>query len=125
MYNYFDHERYEIVSLETVSPGAAVIRVDFKYDGGGIGKGGTATIFINDKKVGEGRIDKTCLSRFGAESLDVGMDSGSPVSEDYQPPFAYSGTIKKVNIHVSPANLNASDQEKVHHAERDAEMAME
>jgi hypothetical protein len=124
-YNYFDHERYKIVSSETVSPGAVVIRVDFKYDGGGIGKGGTATIFVNDKKVGEGRIDKTCLSRFGAESLDVGMDNGSPVSEDYQPPFAYSGTIKEVNIHISPANLNASDQEKVHNAERDAEMAME
>ncbi len=87
-YNYFAHERYKVASSESLSPGPAVIRVDFKYDGG-IGKGGTATLFINDKKVDEGRIEKTCSSRFGAESFDVGMDNGSPVSEAYEPPFAY------------------------------------
>jgi hypothetical protein len=89
-YNYFAHERYKITSSETLSPGLAVIRLDFKYDGG-LGKGGTASLFLNDKKVGEGRIEKTCPSRFGAENLDVGMDNGSPVSEDYQAPFAYRG----------------------------------
>jgi arylsulfatase A-like enzyme len=117
-YNYFAHERYKIISSETLSPGSAVIRVDFKYDGG-IGKGGMAALFINEKKVGEGRIDKTCPSRFGAESFDVGMDNGSPVSEAYEPPFAYGGTIKKVTIHIEPLALSASDQQTV----RDAEIA--
>jgi arylsulfatase A-like enzyme len=124
-YNYFAHERYTVTSPETLSQGPAVIRVDFNYDGGGIGKGGTAALFINDKKVGEGRIEKTCPSRFGAESLDVGMDNGSPVSENYQPPFAYVGTIKKVKIHIAPPALSASDQEKVRNAERKAAMAIE
>ena len=72
-YNYFAHERYTIASSETLSPGRAVIRVDFAYDGGGIGKGATARLFVNDKKVAEGRIEKSCPSRFGAESFDVGM----------------------------------------------------
>ena len=123
-YNYFAHERYAISSSETLSPGPAVVRVDFKYDGG-IGKGGTAALFINDKKVGEGRIEKTCPSRFGAESFDVGMDNGSPVSENYQPPFAYAGTIKKVQVHIAPPALSASDQQKVRNGEHQAAMAIE
>jgi arylsulfatase len=118
------HERYKVTSSETLLPGPTVIRVDFKYDGG-IGKGGTAALFINDKKVGEGRIEKTCPSRFGPESFDVGMDNGSPVSENYQTPFAYAGTIKKVEIHIAPSALTASDQEKVRNAERDAAIAIE
>ena len=56
---------------------------------------------------------------------DVGMESGSPVSEEYRPPFAYSGAIKKIQIHIAPSNLSASDQEKVRAAERGAVMAME
>jgi arylsulfatase len=123
-YNYFAHERYKITSSETLSPGPAVIRVDFKYDGG-IGKGGTLSIFINDKKVAEGRIEKTCPSRFGAESFDIGMDNGSPVSEAYEPPFAYAGTIKKVTINLQPSTLNASDRQAVDDAERAAAMAIE
>jgi arylsulfatase len=124
-YNYFAHERYRITSSEALSPGPALIRADFKYDGGGIGKGGIATLFINDKKVGAGRIEKTCLSRFGAESFDVGMDSGSPVSEAYESPFAYPGTIKKVTINIQPSALSASDQQAVRDAAGAAMMTIE
>jgi hypothetical protein len=53
------------------------------------------------------------------------MDNGSPVSEGYQPPFAYTGTIKKVQVHIAPSDLSASDQEKVRNAERKAAMAIE
>jgi arylsulfatase len=123
-YNYFAHERTTIASAEALSPGRAVIRVEFAYDGG-IGKGGTARLFVNDKKVAEGRIEKTCPSRFGAENFDVGMDSGSPVSESYRAPFAYAGTIEKVEIHIAPSTLTASDQEKLRDEERRAAMAMQ
>jgi len=123
-YNYMAHQRYRVAGGEALSPGPATIRVDFKYDGG-VGKGGTATLFINDKKVGEGRIEKTCPSRFGPEGFDVGMDNGSPVSEAYEGPFAYTGIIKKVQIHIALSNLSAGDQEKVNNAARDAAMVME
>jgi hypothetical protein len=124
-YNYFAHERYRVTGSETLSPGPTVIRVDFKYDGGGVGKGGIATLFINGKKVGEGRIEKTCPSRFGAESFDVDMDNGSPVSDAYEAPFAYAGTIKKVKIKIEPSNLSASDQQAVRDAERKVAMGIE
>jgi arylsulfatase len=123
-YNYFAHERYKVTSSEALSPGPNVIRVDFKYDGG-IGKGGTASIFINDKKVGEGRIEKTCPSRFGAESFDVGMDNGSPVSEEYRPPFAYGGTINKVEINIQPSTLSAHDQQRIQDEERATALTIE
>src|SRR6185436_9889543 len=71
-YNFFGHERYKIAGSQAIAPGPAVVRVDFKYDGGGFGKGGTVTLFIDDRKVGEGRVDKTTPSRFGAENFDVG-----------------------------------------------------
>jgi arylsulfatase len=123
-YNYFAHERYKVTSSETLSPGPAVIRVDFKYDGG-IGKGGTVSLFINDKKVGEGRVEKTCAGRFGAESFDVGMDNGSPVSEAYEPPFAYGGTIKTVKIRIQLPVLSASEQQSIRDAEREVMLGTE
>jgi len=61
----------------------------------------------------------------GAESFDVGMDAGSPVSEEYRSPFAYAGTIRKVQIRLAPSALSASDQEKVRHAARKAAMTIE
>jgi len=124
-YNFFGHERYKIAGSQAIAPGPAVARLDFKYDGGGYGKGGTVTLFIDDRKVGEGRVDKTTPSRFGAENFDVGMDNGSPVSEAYQPPFAYGGIIKKVQIRIAPTALSASEQEKVRSVSRDAAMSIE
>lgn len=83
------------------------------------------SLFINDKKVGDGRIDKSVPSRFGNETFDVGMDNGSPVSEAYQPPFAYSGTIKKISITLEPSTLSASDQRMVRDQQRAAAFTIE
>ena len=125
-YNWFSLNRYKVTSSQTLSPGPATVRVDFRYDGGGLGKGGTVSLYINDKKVGEGRVDKTVLGRFSAdETFDVGMDYGSPVSADYQSPFAYAGTIKKVEINLQPTALSASDEQKVRSVERDTAMSAE
>jgi arylsulfatase len=80
---------------------------------------------INDEKAGEGRIEKTELARFGTENFDIGMDNGSPVSDDYETPFAFNGTIKKVEINIRPPNLKASDKRKVRDAGLRATMAIE
>ena len=49
---------------EALAPGPNVVRMEFRYDGGGLGKGGTVTLFVNDKKVGEGRIEDDRLGTF-------------------------------------------------------------
>ena len=60
------------------------VRLEFAYDGGGLGKGGTATLYIDGEAAGEGRIEQTEAFLFSAdETLDVGNEYGSPVTTDY------------------------------------------
>ena len=117
-YNWFSQARYRLASPYKLPSGPCTIRVDFKYDGEGLGKGGTVTMFVNDRKVAQGRVEKTVLGRFSAdETFDVGMDTGSPVSNKYQSPFKFTGSIQKVEIDLAPANLNAQEEEQIHKAE--------
>ncbi len=52
-------ERFTVESKEALKPGKSTVRFEFAYDGGGIGKGGMGTLFVNDKKVAQGRIGRT------------------------------------------------------------------
>jgi len=123
-YNWFSQNRYKVASPEKLPSGPATVRAEFKYDGGGVGKGGTVTLFVNDKKVAEGRIEKTILGRFSAdETFDTGLDTGSPVSNDYEAPNRFTGTLEKVTIDLAPSNLGAADQEKVNTSEHQAAAA--
>jgi arylsulfatase len=113
-YNYFTVERFKIASKDTLTPGKHTVRFEFKYDGGGIGKGGTGTLFVDDKEVAKGRIEKTVFGRFSAdETFDTGEDTGSPVSDAYKAPFRFAGKIKKVEIDLAPEKLGAADLEKL------------
>ncbi len=82
---------------------SATIKVDFAYDGGGRGKGGTVTLSVNGKKLAEGRISKTNAFVFSLdEGADVGTDEDTPVTEVYQAGASsrFSGTIHKVTLEV-------------------------
>ena len=60
--------------------------MEFAYDGGGLGKGGTVTLYVDGEQVGEGRVEGTVPMVFSAdETCDVGSDTASPVSDDYTP----------------------------------------
>ncbi|MEA2115567.1 MAG: arylsulfatase [Thermodesulfobacteriota bacterium] len=99
-YNWFDEHRYVVKSDTSLPAGEVKLRLDFAYDGEGAGKGGTAAIFINDKQVAEGRIDKTVAGRFGIDTFGIGEDTGAPVTFDYKPPFAFTSSIEKVDIEL-------------------------
>jgi arylsulfatase A-like enzyme len=99
-YNWFDEDRSIITSSEPVPPGKSTVRFEFAYDGGGPGKGGNGALFINGKKVGEGRIERTVEARFGIDTFGVGADTGSPVSNTYKPPFAFNGEVTDVTIEL-------------------------
>ncbi len=123
-YNWFTQARYKVVSSEMLKPGPCTIQVEFKYDGGGFAKGGTVTMFVNDKKVGKGRVDKTVPARFSAdETFDVGMDTGSPVSADYSSPNPYRGTIKDVKIELRASALSDVDEKQVRVLQQKAAVA--
>jgi arylsulfatase len=99
-YNYVDVAHYEVVGNE-LTPGKHSIKMAFAYDGGGIGKGGTATLSVDGKEVANGRIEKTIPIRITLdESLDVGEDTGTPVNLSYDVPFKFTGKIEKVTIEL-------------------------
>ena len=71
------NHKFRVTSNEPLSPGHHVVRVAFKYEGGGVGKGGTATLFVDEKQVGQGSIPQTLPARFSLdETFDVGADTG-------------------------------------------------
>jgi hypothetical protein len=49
-YNYGNVNHYQIESPQALAPGKHIIFFDFKYDGGGMGKGGTGTIAVDANK---------------------------------------------------------------------------
>ena len=106
--------------------GKHTIVFDFRYDGGGIGKGGTGTISVDGKQLAQGRIDRTVPIRFSFdETFDVGEDTGTPVSEDYDVPFRFSGTIERVVVNLSDTKPGAADQQKLQNMERKAALKMD
>lgn len=101
LYSYIGLEHYTITATEALPEGKCSVRFDFAYDGGGKGKGGTGTLSVNGKKVGEGRIDKTVPIMFSTDdTFDVGEDWGTPVAPTYTLPCKFTGTLDKVTVEV-------------------------
>jgi len=98
-YNLAGVARYTIAGKDKLTPGKHTILFDFKYDGGGLGKGGNGTLLVDGKAVATGRIERTLPFRLSLdETLDCGEDTGTPVSEDYRVPFKFTGKLEKVTI---------------------------
>lgn len=101
VHNFLGMERYKVVSTEPVPTGKSTLKVEFVYDGGGLGKGGTIKLSANDKPLGEGRVDRSVQGQYSAfEGQDIGMDTGSPVDDSYVPPFKFKGKIDRVVVEL-------------------------
>jgi arylsulfatase A-like enzyme len=99
-YNLLGLRRFKVHGDTEIPAGEHQVRVEFAYDGGGLGKGGTVTLYLDGKQVGEGRVDGTQPMIFsGDETTDVGSDTATPVSDDYSPrTSAFTGRIRWVQI---------------------------
>ena len=99
-YNYLGMSSSKVISTTPLPEGKVTIRYEFAYDGGGLGKGGMGTIFVNGAKVAEGRIERTQCCAFSAdEGADVGEDGETAVSSDYPPRHnKFTGRIHKVTV---------------------------
>jgi len=103
VYNFLSIERTTFAAEKALPKGKTTIVVDFKYDGGGMGRGGTVTLSANGKALAEGRLERSIPVQFSlGEGLDLGMDVGSPIDFTYKLPFAFTGKIEKVNITLRP-----------------------
>lgn len=86
-HNWVALERYYVRGRERLKPGRHTLRFEFKYDGGGAGKGGDGALYVDNTKVGEGRIEHTVPNLFSYDDFaDVGKDTGEPVTDDYRTP---------------------------------------
>jgi arylsulfatase len=102
-YNFLGLQQTSITGDKPLAPGPATLRFEFAYDGGGPGKGGTGTLFVNGDKVGEGRIPHTQYGIFSAdETADVGIDLGTPVvgAIGSERKSKFTGHIPKVTVEV-------------------------
>ena len=118
--------KFWIASNQPIPAGNHVVRFEFKYDGGGIGKGATGTLFVDGTPVAEGRIAQTVGVRFSLdETFDVGSDMGTPVVEDYldKMPFAFTGTLKKFVVVLEPENLTPEERKRLLEEEARASMS--
>ena len=113
-YNLVGVQRTTVAGKDKLAPGKHTVVLDFKYDGPGLGKGGVATLTVDGKEGGRGQHRRTIPFRISAdETLDIGEDTGTPVSEDYHVPFKFTGDLKKVVIKLTDAPLSAEDQAEI------------
>jgi arylsulfatase len=125
-YNFLGLQRSSVTTDKKLPPGKATVRFEFAYEGGGMGKGGNGTLFINGEKVGEGKIAHTQAAIFSAdETADVGIDLGTPVVESIgsEAKSKFTGHIPKltIEVHRIDAKVEAESQEARREAVRRAE----
>jgi arylsulfatase A-like enzyme len=104
-YNLFGLQRFKVYGDQPIPTGEHQVRAEFAYDGGGLGKGGTVTLYVDGAKVGEGRVEATEPMVFsGDETTDLGSDTATPVSDDYNPKTsAFTGRVRWVQIDLDEA----------------------
>ena len=99
-YNVLGIKSFAIEATAPIPAGTSQVRMEFAYDGGGMGKGGTATLYSDGKEVGTGRVDLTQGIVFSAdETTDIGRETGTTVSPDYTAHTSgFNGTVNWVQI---------------------------
>jgi Sulfatase len=108
-YNVAGVNHYFVESADPLPAGDHQVRMEFAYAGGGLGKGGQVTLFVDGKKVGEGAVAMTQAMVFSADDgCDVGEDTGAPVSPDYgSRGNAFNGRVKGVQLAIAEAAENS------------------
>jgi arylsulfatase len=122
-YNLMGIQHFVVRGDREVPPGEHQVRMEFAYDGGGMGKGGDVTLFLDGEAVGNGRVEATAGVIFTLdETTDVGNDTGSPVTDDYPAgENRFTGTIRWLQLDIDEA---AADADHVISAEERFRVAM-
>jgi arylsulfatase len=99
-YNVLGIKWFAVDATRPVPAGKTQVRMEFAYDGGGFGKGGTVTLYYDGAEVGKGRVEQTQGFVFSAdETTDIGYESGTAVSPDYTAHTSrFNGKINWVQI---------------------------
>jgi arylsulfatase len=106
---------------EALSPGKHTLQFDWKYDGPGLGKGGTGTLKVDGQVIDTKSMPKSLPIGIGwVETFNVGVDTGTSVDgEDYQVPFPFTGKIDKLTVKLGPEELTPAEREMIYGTMRD------
>jgi hypothetical protein len=100
-YNLLGVQRTYIDGDREIPAGAHQVRMEFAYEGGGLGKGGTVELFVDGEVIGKGSIAATAAMIFSADdTCEVGMEGGALVAEDYPVPNTFTGDVRWVEIDI-------------------------
>jgi arylsulfatase len=126
LWNMLNLRRVRWEGPEALSPGRHTLEFDFKYEGlgfgtlafnniSGIGRPGTGTFKVDGRVVATRRLDHTVpLTLPWDETFDIGSDTGTPVDDnDYQVPFAFTGTITRLVVALDPPRLTSEDERRL------------
>ncbi len=104
-YNLFGLQQFKVYGEDGIPTGEHQLRMEFSYDGGGLGKGGDVTLYLDGSEVGGGRVEGTVPMLFSAdETTDVGHDTATPVSDDYGPEDSgFTGKVRWVQLDIDAA----------------------
>ena len=96
----FCYTSFTVDASAPIPVGTTQVRMEFAYDGGGMGKGGTVTLYCDGTEVGTGRVEQTQPVVFSAdETTDIGRETGTTVSPDYTAHTSkFNGTVNWVQI---------------------------
>jgi arylsulfatase A-like enzyme len=122
-YNLFGLQQFKVYGSSAIPTGEHQVRMEFAYDGGGLGKGADVSLFVDGEKVGEGRVDATVPMVFSAdETTDVGSDTATPVSDDIvEGETEFNGSVSWVEIDL---DKDAEDSDHLITADERLRIAM-
>ena len=114
-------ERVKWQAKEALPPGKRTLEFDWKYDGPGLGKGGTGSLKVDGKVVDSHPMPRSLpISLMWDETFNVGLDTGTPVDDqDYQVPFRFTGKLNKLTVKLGPNEMSPADKETVAISARD------
>jgi arylsulfatase A-like enzyme len=106
-YNYVARTYHSVESREPVPEGRHQLRYEFEVTGEpevlkGKGAPGRGQLYIDGLLVGQVEMPVTNPIALGLTcGVVIGEDAGAPVTDEYEPPFRFTGTIHSVTIDVS------------------------
>ncbi len=120
---------WNLIQLEIVkwqgkgalAPGKHTLEFDWKYDGPGLGKGGTGTLKVDGKTVDSHPMAHSLGGGLPwSETFSVGIDTCTSVDEkDYQVPFAFTGKLNKLTVKLGAKEVSAKEKAAMEKKMRD------
>jgi arylsulfatase len=104
-HNFLGLQRFTVEADKGIPAGTHQVRMELAYAGGGLGKGGAVTLYLDGDQVAEGELAATVPLIFsGDETTDLGQDTASPVAADYSgEESVFNGTVSWVQIDIDEA----------------------